>query len=117
MSTREHVNQQRTPFVPPLDRPAEKYGYIVFKDSKLVLFYTNNLLENPPEPVLLGSDDRALRCIHGLAKLSHWTGTEVLNQTDFFVAAPIVAYNMFMNSVDCTDQYRSTLATQQKEAC
>jgi hypothetical protein len=31
------------------------------------------------------------------------------------VAAPIVAYNMFMNGVDCMDQYRATLATQHKE--
>jgi hypothetical protein len=104
-----------TQFVPPLDWPAEKCGYIVFKDSKLVLFYMNDLLENPAEPVLLGSDARAVQCVHGLAKLSCWTGTEVLNRTDFLVAAPIVAYNMFMNGVDHMDQYHSTLATQCKE--
>jgi hypothetical protein len=90
----QHSSQQRhlsststgssTPFVPPLDRPADKCGCIVFKDSKLVLFYTNDLLENPPEPVLLGSDAQAVQCVHGLAKLSRWTGTEVLNRTDFF---------------------------------
>jgi hypothetical protein len=104
-----------TQFVPLLDRPAEKCGYIVFKDSKLVLFYTNDLLENPAEPVLLGSDAQAVQCVYGMAKLSCWTGTEVLKRTDFLVAAPIVAYNMFMNGVDRMDQYRSTLATQRKE--
>jgi len=102
-------------FIPPLDNKASKCGYIVFKDSKVVVFYTNDLAEDPPEPILMGSDDRAVKCVHGLAKISRWTGTENLNRTDFFVAAPIVAYNMFMNGVDRMDQYRSTLATQRKE--
>ena len=53
--------------------------------------------------------------VHGLTKISRWTGTEVLNRSDFFVAVPIVAYNMFMNDVDHMDQYRSTLPTQCKE--
>jgi hypothetical protein len=72
-------------------------------------------VEDPPEPVLLGSDERSVKCVHGLTKLSHWTGTEVLNRSDFFVAAPIVGYNMFMNGVDHMDQYRSTLPMQRKE--
>jgi hypothetical protein len=80
-----------------------------------VIFYTNDLFEDPPEPVLLGTDERAIKCVHGLAKISRWTGMEVLNRTDFLVAAPIVAYNKFMNGVDRMDQYRSTLATQRKE--
>jgi hypothetical protein len=76
--------------IPPLNNPAKNCGYIVFKDSRLVLFYTNDLVEDPPEPVLLGSDERAIKCVHGLAKLSHRTGTDVLNQSDFLAAAPIV---------------------------
>jgi hypothetical protein len=70
-------------FIPSLNNPAKNCGYIVFKDSKIVLFYTNDLVEDPPEPVLLGSDERAVKCVHGLAKLSHWTGTEVVNRSDF----------------------------------
>jgi hypothetical protein len=53
--------------------------------------------------------------IHGLSKLSRWTGTEVLNHTAFMVPAPIFAYNNFMNGVDWMDQYRATLAMQRKE--
>jgi hypothetical protein len=83
--------------VPPLGDAANKAGYIVFKNAKVVVFYTNDLLENPPEPILRGSDERAIKCIHGLAKISHWT-------IDFFVPAPIVAYGMFMNGVDRMDQ-------------
>jgi hypothetical protein len=77
--------------VPPLDSIAEKAGYIVFKDSKVVLFYTNNLMENPLEPILWGTDDRAVQRVGGLAKISRWTGVENLHWTDFFVAAPIIA--------------------------
>jgi len=51
-----------TLFIPPLDNPAKNCGYIVFKDSKIVLFYTNDLAEDPPEPVLLGSNKRAIKC-------------------------------------------------------
>ena len=49
------------------------------------------------------TDERAVHCVGGLAKVSRWTGTEVLHRTDFWVAAPIVAYNMFMNGVDRMD--------------
>jgi hypothetical protein len=101
--------------VPPLDSIAEKAGYIVFKDSKVVIFYSNDLMENPPEPMLPGTDDRAVQCISGLAKISCWTGVENLHRMDFLVAAPIVAYNMFMNGVDRMDQYHATLPTQRKE--
>jgi hypothetical protein len=109
------TSSQRTTFVPPLDNIADRSGYIVFKDSKVVIFYTNDLLQNPSEPILLGTDDRAHQCVGGLAKISRWTGVENLHRTEFYVAAPIVAYNMFMNGVDRMDQYRATLATQRRE--
>jgi len=118
----QHAAQQKrvragdkSPFVPPLDRIADKAGFIVFKDSKIVLFYTNDLIDNPPCAITMHTDERAVHCVGGLAKVSRWTGTEVLHRTDFWVAAPIVAYNMFMNGVDRMDQYRATLATQRKE--
>jgi len=112
----EHRRQSnQTPFVPPLELRSEKAGYIVFKDSKVVIFYTNDLFEMPPEPMLQSTDERAIKCMHGLAMISRWTGTEVLHWTDFFVPAPIVAYNMFMNGVHHMDQRRATLATQRKE--
>jgi hypothetical protein len=77
---------------------------MIFKDSKVVVFYSNNLFERPLEAVLHGSDDRAVKCVHGLSTISRWTGTEVLHRTDFLVPAPIVAYNKFMNRVDHMDQ-------------
>ncbi len=47
----------RQAFALPLDKAADKTGFIVFKDSKVVVFYTNDLFENPAEPILDGSDD------------------------------------------------------------
>ena len=53
----QHTSQQRhlsatsrTAFVPALQSMADKAGFIVFKDSKLVIFYSNDLVETPPEP-------------------------------------------------------------------
>jgi len=56
----QHSSQQRrlsnsalrVAFVPPLDSIAKKAGYIVFKDSKVVLFYTNDLMKSSPEPIV-----------------------------------------------------------------
>ncbi len=80
-----------------------------------MVFYSNDLLETPPEAVLHGSDDRAVQCMHGLSTISRWMGNEVLHWTGFLVPAPIVAYNKFMNGVDHMDQLRSTHVTQWRE--
>ncbi len=108
-------SKERTPFVPPMGSIAEKTGYIVFKDSKVVIFYSNDLAETPQEPMLESNDARAVTCVHGLAKLFRWTGDQLLHRKIFMVPAVIVAYNKFMNGVDRMDQYRSTNATQRKE--
>jgi hypothetical protein len=62
---------------------ANNASYLVFKDSKVIIFYSNDLFQTPPEPMLQESDTRAISCAHGLARISQWTGTEVLNWTDF----------------------------------
>jgi hypothetical protein len=80
----QHQLGTRDPFVPPLNNVANNAGYIVLKDSKFIAFYSNNLFQTPPEPMLQGTEARAISCVHGLARISRWTGTEVLNQTDFF---------------------------------
>ncbi len=84
----QHAAQQcrlssRSPFIPPLDQVANNSGFIIFKDYKVVVFYSNDLFETPPEAVLYGSDERAVNCVHGLSTISRWTGTEVLHRTDF----------------------------------
>ena len=79
------------------------------------MFYTNNLAHTPSEDILHDTSEEAVCCVHGLGPLHCWVGTEMLNQTVFHVPAPIVAYNMFMNSVDIMDQRQSMNKMQQKE--
>ena len=43
------------------------------------------------------------------------TGGEVFHRTTLLVPSPIVAYNLFMNSVDRMDQKRSALPCKRKE--
>lgn len=105
----------RIPYQIPSDCIAEKAGFIVFKDSKVVLFYTNDLYQTPTKATLHQDSQEAIQCVNGLAKLSRWTGTESCHRTDFQVPAIIVSYNMFMNAVDRMDQIRSTNVTRRRE--
>jgi len=106
---------QRTQFVPPTELVAENAGYIVWKDSKLVVFYTNDLASTPSRPILDGTSDEAISCVRGVAPVKQWTGSETLHQTSFMVPAIIVAYNIYMNAVDRMDQKRATNPTRRKE--
>jgi len=45
---------EKTEFVPPFDRIADSAGYIVFKDAKVVIFYTNDLNGTPSAAILQG---------------------------------------------------------------
>ena len=106
---------ERVPFQIPLGPKSPNCGFILWKDSKLVMFYTNDLAHTPSEDILHDTSEEAIRCVNGLGPLHRWVGTEMLNRTVFHVPAPIVAYNMFMNSVDIMDQRRSTNPTRRNE--
>ena len=107
--------KSRTQFVPPCDLVVENAGYIVWRDTKVVIFYTNDLAGTPSEPILDGGTDEAIALVRGLSPLKRWTGSETLHRTTFLVPAIIVAYNMYMNSVDRADQKRSTNPTKRRE--
>ena len=94
---------------------ARNAGYIVYKDSKIVIFYTNDLAQTPSKPILYSTDAEAVTCVHGLAKLKRWTKKDIYHRTKYMVPSIIVAYNIFMNSVDRFDQYRQTYITQRRE--
>ena len=83
-------------------------GYIVFKDKKVVGFYTNDLADILDTIISRTENDPSVKCVHGLSKIKRWLGTEVFHRTILRVPAIVVAYNIFMNSVDCFDQYRKT---------
>ena len=98
------------------DDVAPNCGYIVFKDRKDVIFYTNDLAGTPKELVVIGNtDDHAIHCVNGLAKLHRWTDDSMLHRRVFMAPATIVAYNLFMNAVDRMDQRRQPLACQRRE--
>ena len=51
-------------------------GYIIWKDSHAVIFYTNDLSQMPKNNVVNGSEQHARDCVCGLSNLRRWTGTE-----------------------------------------
>lgn len=106
---------ERVPFTPSADTVATKSGYVIWKDSKIVIFYSNDLKATPSNAILKCTSGEAIACVHGLANLERWTGVESLHRTTFQVPSFIVAYNLFMNSVDRLDQRRSTNPTRQVE--
>ena len=61
--------KEKTTFVPPLTNPAENAGYVVFKDRKLVVFYSNDLATIPSKDILLRKNEEAIKAVNGLVKL------------------------------------------------
>ena len=94
----------RVAFELPEDSAATNAGYIIWKDCKVVTFYTNDLLRTPKKWITDGTEEDAIECVHGLECLERWMGDEFLHRTQMMVPATIVAYNMYMNSVDRMDQ-------------
>jgi len=87
----------------------------VFKDAKVVIFYSNDLNGTPTEAIMDGSCELAQSICHGVSHVHRWTGVEIMKWTAFLVPAPIVAYNLFMNGVDKMDQLQSTNMTRCRE--
>jgi len=48
---------------------AENAGYIVYHDSKVVIFYSNDLDGTPSAPILNQDSEEAIKCVRGLAPL------------------------------------------------
>ncbi|KAK1931857.1 hypothetical protein P3T76_012789 [Phytophthora citrophthora] len=61
---RRIAKAKRTPFEPTIVQ-AEKDGYIVYKDRKVVIFYTNDLKATPSALVLTPTAPEAVFCCHG----------------------------------------------------
>jgi hypothetical protein len=91
--------QIKKPFILCHELVAECAGYIVWKDSKLVVFYTNYLAATSKKSILNDDEEEAITCVPGLPTLFQWVGTEKMHRTAFDVPAFIVVYNLFMNSV------------------
>ena len=85
------------------------------KGKENIPFHTNDLALTPDAYILYGNDLQAINTVHGLAPLKRWCGTESLQRTTILVPAPIVAYNMFMGSVDIIDQKNQSTSAKRKE--
>ena len=89
-------------------------GYIVFKDKRPVLFYTNDLKETPTKRIQ-GVNEESVRCVGGLLILKRWTDECTTTSKSFYVPSIIVAYNHLMNVFDIFDQVRTYSACVRKE--
>jgi hypothetical protein len=79
---------------------AKNCGYIMYNDSKIVIFYTSDLADTLKEWFAIGNDNvDAIRCVHCLAPLHRWTDECKINREKFDAPAIVVAYNLFMNAV------------------
>ena len=119
---KQHVREQKRkkkanclPFTVPVESPADRAGYILFKDNKVVCFYTNDLEKTPSLDILLHSDPEVVTCTQGLASIARWTGEESLHRRTFQVLTIVVAYNTYMNLVDHMDQLQPTSPIKHKE--
>ena len=83
---------------------AEKNWLYFIQRQEVVIFYTNDLTETPRQDVE-GSSELTLKCVHDLTPLQRWIGNEAMTRTTLQVPCSIVAYNLFINSVDRFDQF------------
>ena len=111
LSVEKESNRKRNiECLPPKDMVAEKSGYIFWKDSKLVIFYCNDLKLTPSSDLLLGNEVEAITCVNCLAPVQRCTGVETLHRTKFDAPAIIVEYKMFMGGVYLMDKRLETNA-------
>lgn len=90
-------------------------GFVLWKDKKIVTFYSNDLLCTPTNPISGPENTESVRSVRGLAKIARWHGFKVLHRTEFMAPARVVVYNTYMNAVDRMDQHRSTNPTRRRE--
>ena len=95
---------------------AKNCGYIILKDNKICIFYTNHLSSTPKLFIQKGVGPEPIKCVQGLGEILHYDKTShTINKTTYRVPNIVVAYNKYMNNVDIVDQRRSTSYTPRKE--
>jgi hypothetical protein len=83
---------------------AEKAGFVVLKDAKVAVLYTNDFKATPTAPMLLMGSEEAIHAVNRICIIRTWTGSEVMRRSPIEVPAIVGAYNSFMNAVDRMDQ-------------
>ena len=98
---------------------SEKCGYILWKDRKVVVFYTDDLLLTPDKDFLHSTDENdnkdGAKFFGGFAPVLRWDTAQNLNRRTFLSPALVWLYNMFMNKVDVMDHELAVNVTSRKE--
>ncbi|GMF49324.1 unnamed protein product [Phytophthora fragariaefolia] len=103
---------KQTTFDPVISQ-AEKAGYIVYNNRKVVIFYTNDLKATSSARVLPSTSPEAVLCCDRTFPFQRWTEDRMMHRKLFMVPAVIAAYNLCMNAVD---RVNSVVQTQYGDA-
>ena len=50
----------------------------MYKNNKLLIFYTTDLCHTLKEDIYKGTQEKAIAAVHGLCPFKQWTGSETL---------------------------------------
>ena len=93
--------------------------YVIFKDQKHVVLYSNDANDTTGQPFNSVMDPaenpEIIDMVEGLKLLFCWTGDENISQTKFTVTTIIVAYNFNYGQCDRVNQKCASCPTPQKE--
>ncbi|POM69273.1 LOW QUALITY PROTEIN: Hypothetical protein PHPALM_14459 [Phytophthora palmivora] len=113
-SLKEPFEVAKIKFVPRV-QVSNRAGYIIYKDRKVVIFYSNDLRATLSSRTLTCTSAEAVECCHCLYPIQHWTEDCMLHRKTFMAPTVIAVYNRFMNGVDRVDQLRSTNPNRRRE--
>jgi hypothetical protein len=82
-----------------MTKVSENSGYVMLKDSKVIVFYCNNLKSTPTAHLLPMDNDEAINAVNGVCTIRIGTGSEVMHRSSLAVPEIVGAYNSFMNTV------------------
>ena len=95
---------------------AKNCGYVIYKDNKNVIVYSNHLTGTPSKYILSGKTDEAVDLVHGLGEILRYDKSiYTVNKKVYNVPNVVVAYQLYMNNVDVVDQLRKASYTPRKE--
>ena len=89
------------------------YGYIGWKDGKVLVFYTNDLIDTPTKNLLHSTNEsdseEAIPCVGGLEYVERWDDDWRSIRKLFLCPLFITLNTMFMKGLDCEDQRIETM--------
>ena len=69
------VSKKKVPFSLLRENVVDKCGHVIFKDSKVVVFHTNDLAASMLMVKIVQQDNKtAIRAVHSLGNTHRWTG-------------------------------------------